>query len=61
MESVLLDEKTMALTRPGEVITLTVVLAIMAIALLAIIAYKVFKSQGGGTVKLPGGWAFEWK
>jgi hypothetical protein len=60
MESVAVDETVLNAVKPGEAIALTAVLAIMAIALLAILAYRIFKS-GGGTVKMPGGWAFEWE
>ncbi len=43
----------------GEAITLTAVLAIMAIGLLAIIAFKFFTSAEGKAV-LPGGFTFQW-
>lgn len=46
-------------TVTGE-ITLTAVMAICAIAIVAVIAYKLFTStQGSG--KIPGGWQFSWK
>lgn len=60
MNYAILDEKELQETKPGEAITLAAVLAVLAIALLAIVAYKIFESQGGGSVKLPGGWAFTW-
>ena len=43
----------------GEAITLTTVIAISAIAILAIVAYKLFTSQKG-TTTTPGGWKFTW-
>jgi hypothetical protein len=60
MESVVLSEKELEAVKPGEAITLAAVLAIMAIAVVAIVCYRIFRSNSGG-VKLPGGWAFEWK
>ena len=43
----------------GEAITLTTVIAISAIAILAIVAYKLFTSSKG-TTTTPGGWKFTW-
>lgn len=60
MEFVALSTKELAETKPGEVLTLAAVIAVMAVALLAILCYRLFKSSGGGTVKMPGGWAFTW-
>jgi len=48
------------LTSPGEAITLTAVLAVMAIAVVAVIIYQLFKGKNG-SVKIPGGWSFTWK
>lgn len=45
---------------PGEAITLTAVLAILAVSLMAVLVYRLFRS-GVGSAKLPGGWAFSWK
>ena len=44
----------------GEAITLTAVLAIMAIGLVAIIAFKFFTRNEGKAI-LPGGFTFQWK
>lgn len=41
-------------------ITLTSVMAICAIAIVAIVAYKLFTSKQGST-NIPGGWKFTWK
>lgn len=45
---------------PGEAITLAAVMAILAISVMTVICYRLFKS-GNGSAKLPGGWAFTWK
>lgn len=47
------------LIKPGEAITLAVVVAIMAIGLLAVVIYRVFMSDET-TIKLPGGYQFSW-
>ncbi len=44
---------------PGEAITLTAVLAIMSVAILAVVVYRIFMSKKG-SLKVPGGWAFSW-
>ncbi|MCI2111247.1 MAG: hypothetical protein LKK13_02770 [Bacilli bacterium] len=61
MESIPLSEEEMRAHVPGEALTLAAVLAVLAIALLAIVAYKIWSSEGGGSAKLPGGWQFTWK
>lgn len=43
----------------GE-IALTTVLAICAIAIVAVVVYRMFMSQEGSTT-IPGGWKFTWK
>ena len=43
----------------GEAITLTAVMAIVAIAVMAVVVYKIFRSAKGG-VNVPGGWKFTW-
>jgi hypothetical protein len=35
-------------------------MAVMVIAVLAVVAYRVFRSRQGN-IKLPGGYGFEWK
>lgn len=45
---------------PGEAFTLTAVMAILAVAVMAVVAYKLLRSPNGG-VKLPGGFTFSWK
>ena len=43
----------------GEAITLTTVMAIMSIAVVAVIIYRLFMSESGSTT-LPGGFKFTW-
>ncbi|MCQ2752875.1 MAG: hypothetical protein MJ207_03880 [Bacilli bacterium] len=44
----------------GEAITLTSIMTVMAIAITAVVIYRLFKSKAGSTTA-PGGWKFEWK
>lgn len=41
-------------------ITLTAIMAICAIAIVAVVVYKLFASSSGSTA-IPGGWKFTWK
>lgn len=43
----------------GEAITLSAVMAILAAAVVAVVAYKLFISNKG-TTTIPGGWKFTW-
>ena len=43
----------------GEAITLTAVMAIVAVAVMAVVVYRLFRSGKGG-VSVPGGWKFSW-
>ena len=54
-----LSEKQASEIVTGEV-TLTAVLAICAIAIVAVIVYKMFMSKEGSST-VPGGWKFSWK
>lgn len=45
--------------KPGEAITLTAILSILSISIIAIVCYRIFTSKKG-TLKLPGGWGFSW-
>ena len=45
---------------PGEAITLTAVMAVVIIAVIAVVAYRLFRGSQG-SVKVPGGYQFEWK
>lgn len=44
----------------GEAISLAAVMAIVAVAVAAVIVYKLFLSSEGSTT-IPGGWKFTWK
>ena len=43
----------------GEAITLSAVMAIVAVAIVAVVVYKLFLSKKGET-SIPGGWKFSW-
>ena len=43
----------------GEGITLATVMAIAAIAVMAVVVYRLFMS-GKGSAAIPGGWKFSW-
>lgn len=53
------DEEGMMLRGTADPITLTVVLAIMAISVMAMVVWKLFTSNKG-KISLPGGFHFEW-
>ena len=44
---------------PGEGITIATVLCVFTVVILAVVAYKLFKGNGG-KVTIPGGYKFEW-
>ena len=54
-----LTEKDMKTIATGEV-ALTTIMAICAIALMAVVIYKMFMSNEGSS-QVPGGWKFTWK
>lgn len=45
--------------RVGEAITVTAVMAILTVAIMAVVVYRLFRSSKGG-VNVPGGWKFSW-
>ena len=45
--------------RPGEAITVTAVMALVTVAVMAVVVYRLFRSGKGG-VTVPGGWKFSW-
>ncbi len=55
----LLTDEECRSTKGGEAVTLTSVMALLVIGLVAVIAYKFFTSEEGKTV-LPGGFTFSW-
>lgn len=44
----------------GEAISLTAVMAIVAVAIAAVLIYRLFMSGEGG-ISIPGGWKFSWE
>lgn len=59
MRKIQLSDKELESTFVGETFTLATVLAILAIAVVTVIVYKIFTSNKGKT-SLPGGWSFQW-
>lgn len=57
-----LSEKEMKGVVGGEAVTLSGILAVMAIAVMAVVAYKLFRSGEArqAKVELPGGFSFVW-
>lgn len=55
----LMSESEMRNHYVGEAITLTAVMAIVAVAVMAVVVYRLFRSGKGG-VSVPGGWKFSW-
>ena len=45
--------------RVGEAITVTAVMALVCVAVMAVVVYRLFRSGKGG-VTVPGGWKFSW-
>ncbi len=58
MDSKLLTAEELSLHRPGEALTLTTVLVVFTVAILAVVAYKLFSSDKG-KAQLQG-FKFEW-
>ena len=54
-----LTKEELASTKTGE-LTLTAVLTVLAVSLMAVVIYKLFISREG-TSTIPGGWKFTWK
>ncbi|HKL72647.1 MAG TPA: hypothetical protein VJY64_00475 [Candidatus Onthovivens sp.] len=59
MDKIPLSEHELMTICPGEAITLTAVLTLLVIAIVVVTVYKLFMS-GKGTIKLPGGYTFQW-
>lgn len=59
MKYEILNEEELALCKSGEAITLTAVMAILATAVIAVVAYRLFLSKKGSAT-VPGGWKFTW-
>ena len=45
--------------KPGEAITLTAVMAVLTVAVMMVVIYRLFNSSKGGAT-IPGGWKFSW-
>jgi len=60
MNNYILSDQELATITGGEPITMTAVMAILIIAVVTVIVYKLFISRTGQTT-LPGGFKFEWK
>ena len=54
-----LNDEEMKNIEGGEAITLTGIMAILAIAIIVVVCYRFFISPSG-SVELPGGFEFEW-
>ena len=55
----IMNETELTETISGEAITLTAVMAILATAVIAVVAYRLFMSKKGSAT-VPGGWKFTW-
>lgn len=60
MNKIMLSDQEMSSIIVGEAITLGTVMAIIAIAIAAVVIYKLFTSDKGSSA-FPGGYRFEWK
>lgn len=59
MKFIELTDKEMSETMCGEAVTVTAVMAIVCIAVMAVVVYRLFRSNKGN-VTVPGGWKFSW-
>ena len=59
MNYTLLTTEQMEKHQIGEAITLSAVMAIVTVAVMAVVVYRLFRSNKGG-VSVPGGWKFSW-
>lgn len=59
MNYIQLTSQEMANHLVGEAITLTTVMALLAIAVMAVVIYRLFLSNKGSAA-IPGGWKFTW-
>ncbi len=55
-----LGSYAMQQVRGGEPITLTAIMAVLVIAIITVVVFKLFNSKQGSTT-IPGGFKFEWK
>jgi hypothetical protein len=59
MNYIELTNQEMASHHVGEVITLATVMALIAVAIVAVVIYRLFISNKGSAT-IPGGWKFTW-
>ena len=59
MKPQLMTHEEMENHRVGEAITVTAVMALVTVAIMAVVIYRLFRSGKGG-VTVPGGWKFSW-
>ena len=59
MKYQLMNQEEMQNHYVGEAITVTAVMAILTVAVMAVVVYRLFRSGKGG-VTVPGGWKFSW-
>jgi len=60
MKGKLLSVQQTEAIAPGEALTLSAVMTILCIGVMAVVIFQLFTSQKGN-VKLPGGFGFDWK
>lgn len=60
MTTTILTDQELAMITGGEPLTMTAIMAILIIAVITVIVYKLFIGSSGKTT-LPGGFKFEWK
>ena len=59
MKDHLMSQKEMENHYVGEALTVTAVMAVLTVAVMAVVIYRLFRSSKGG-VTVPGGWKFSW-
>lgn len=59
MKKELLDEQ-MVKVEGGEALTLSAVLSVLVIGIVAVMCYRIFMSEKGN-ISLPGGYKFSWE
>ena len=59
MKYQLMNKEEMQNHYVGEAITVTAGMAILTVAVMAVVIYRLFRSGKGG-VTVPGGWKFSW-
>lgn len=60
MNEIKLSNLQMADVIGGEPFTLTAIMTVLAIAIVAVVVYRLFMSSSGSTT-IPGGFKFDWK